>query len=98
MLQPTVPAIVNDLATDRDRGRYNAVSGGAFQLGAITAPVVAGWLLSRSLGGVLITIIVLCLAAVAVLALTLERRISPRVNGVDLAEVSSEVAPPRQVG
>ncbi len=98
MLQPTVPAIVNDLATDRDRGRYNAVSGGAFQLGAITAPIVAGWLLSRSLGGVLITVIVLCLAAVAVLALALERRISPRVNGVDLAEVSSEVAPSRQVG
>ena len=52
MLQPTVPAIVNDLASDRDRGRFNAVSAGAFQVGAITAPVVAGWLLNRQLGGV----------------------------------------------
>ena len=42
MLQPTVPAIVNDLASDRDRGRFNAVSAGAFQVGAITAPIVAG--------------------------------------------------------
>ena len=33
MLQPTVPAIVNDLASDRDRGRFNAVSAGAFQVG-----------------------------------------------------------------
>jgi MFS family permease len=41
MLQPTVPAIVNDLASDRDRGRFNAVSSGAFQVGAITAPVVS---------------------------------------------------------
>ncbi len=83
MLQPTVPAIVNDMASDRDRGRYNAVSAGAFQLGAITAPIVAGWLLSQRRGGVLIAVIVLSLAAVAVLALALERRISPEVNGVE---------------
>ncbi len=82
MLQPTVPAIVNDLASDRDRGRFNAVSAGAFQLGAITAPVVAGWLLDRRLGGVFIAVLLVCLGLVAVLALALERTISPQVNGV----------------
>jgi MFS family permease len=82
MLQPTVPAIVNDLATDRDRGRFNAVSAGAFQLGAITAPVVAGWLLDRRLGGVFIGVLLVGLGLVAVLALALERTISPQVNGV----------------
>ena len=82
MLQPTVPAIVNDLASDRDRGRFNAVSAGAFQLGAITAPVVAGWLLDRRLGGVFIGVLLTCLGLVAVLALALERTISPQVNGV----------------
>ena len=82
MLQPTVPAIVNDLASDRDRGRFNAVSAGAFQVGAIAAPIVAGLLLDRELGGVFIGVIVACLAGVAVLALALERRITPEVNGV----------------
>ena len=82
MLQPTVPAMVNDLASDRDRGRFNAVSAGAFQIGAITAPVVAGILLDRELGRVFIGVIIAGLAGVAVLALALEGQISPRVNGI----------------
>ncbi|HEU5240384.1 MAG TPA: MFS transporter, partial [Ornithinibacter sp.] len=85
VLQPTVPAIVNDLASARDRGRYNAVSAGAFQVGAVTAPVVAGWMLDRRLGDAFIGLIVGCLALVAVLALALERRISPEVNGIEPA-------------
>ena len=82
MLQPTVPAIVNDLASDRDRGRYNAVSAGAFQVGAITAPIAAGVLLDRELGGVFIAVIIGCLAVVALLALALERQVTPAVNGI----------------
>jgi len=82
MLQPTVPAIVNDLANDRDRGRFNAVSSGAFQGGAITAPIVAGLLLERELAGVFIALIITCLGGVALLALALERRITPEVNGI----------------
>jgi len=82
MLQPTVPAIVNDLASDRDRGRFNAVSAGSFQIGAVTAPIVAGWLLSRQLSGVLIGVIVAGLVGVAVLAMALERQITPAVNGI----------------
>ena len=34
LLQPTIPALVNDLAPDHLRGRYNALSSGAFQLAA----------------------------------------------------------------
>ena len=83
VLQPTVPAIVNDLASERDRGRFNAVSAGAFQVGAIAAPVVAGWMLERRLGGAFIAMLLACLGLVAVLALALERRISPEVNGVE---------------
>ena len=85
VLQPTVPAIVNDLASERDRGRFNAVSAGAFQVGAVAAPVVAGWMLDRRLGGAFIGLIVGCLALVAVLALALERRITPEVNGIEPA-------------
>ncbi len=88
MLQPTVPAIVNDLASDRDRGRFNAVSSGAFQLGGITAPVAAGWLLDRRLGGVFVVVLLVSLALVAVLALALERSISPATNGVESPDPS----------
>ncbi|KRE60608.1 MFS transporter [Nostocoides sp. Soil756] len=82
MLQPTVPAIVNDLASDRDRGRYNAVSAMAFQVGAITAPVTAGWLLDRRMAGVFVGMLVVCLGLVALLALALERVVPPAANGV----------------
>ena len=34
LLQPTIPALVNDLAPDHLRGRYNALSSGTFQLAA----------------------------------------------------------------
>jgi MFS family permease len=83
VLQPTVPAIVNDLATERDRGRFNAVSAGAFQVGAVAAPVVAGWMLDRQLGGAFIAMLLGCLGVVALLALALERRITPEVNGLE---------------
>ena len=96
MLQPTVPAIVNDLASDRDRGRFNAVSAGAFQLGAIAAPVVAGWLLDRRLGGVFIGVLLVGLGLVAVLALALERTISPQVNGVATSGRRPAPAPARE--
>src|SRR5690606_19610048 len=49
LLQPTVPAVVNALATDHLRGRYNAVNAAAFNGGAIAAPVVAGLLLGAHL-------------------------------------------------
>ena len=86
MLNPTLPAIVNDLAPAHLRGRYNAASALAFQLGAIAAPVSAGVLRGRGwacrgnrllLGG---------LALMVLLALALERRITPVVNGVEPVE------------
>lgn len=83
VLQPTVPAIVNDLASERDRGRFNAVSAGAFQVGAVAAPVVAGWMLDRRLSGAFIAMLLGCLGLVAVLAIALERRITPEVNGIE---------------
>ncbi|MGL5853552.1 MAG: MFS transporter [Phycicoccus sp.] len=83
LLQPTLPAIVNDLAADHERGRSNALSASAFQVGAVTAPVVAGWLLDRDLAAMFIGVLLTCLGAVACLALALERSITPQVNGVD---------------
>ncbi|HEY7717978.1 MAG TPA: MFS transporter [Pedococcus sp.] len=82
MLQPTVPAITNDLAPDHLRGRYNAVSSGAFQAGTILGPVVAGLLLDHQLAEAYIAMLVGGCALMVWLALLLERRISPSVNGL----------------
>ena len=47
LMQPTIPAVSNDLAADHTRGRYNALNAAAFQGGAILGPVAAGFLLEH---------------------------------------------------
>ncbi|WP_341942578.1 MFS transporter [Microbacterium sp. LWH10-1.2] len=82
MLQPTVPAIYNDLASDRTRGRYNAINAAAFQGGAITGPLVAGVMLGEGLGGWFIGVMVAGALIVCLLALALERVVPQAANGV----------------
>jgi MFS family permease len=92
LLQPTVPAICNDLAPDHLRGRYNAINAGAFQAGTIAGPAVAGVLLQHHLEGVYIGLLVAGCAAIAGLALVLERRITPEVNGLRPSKETATVA------
>ncbi len=82
LMQPTIPAISNDLAADHTRGRYNAINAGAFQMGAILGPVVAGVLLDHGLSAVYIGLMIVGCAAIAAMALALERRVAPEVNGL----------------
>lgn len=82
LLQPTIPAITNDLAPDHLRGRYNAASSGAFQAGAVAGPIAAGFLLRHHWNVQYIGLLVVGCVLIAVLALGLEKRISPQVNGV----------------
>jgi MFS family permease len=82
LLQPTVPAMYNDLASDRNRGRTNAINSAAFQGGAITGPIVAGVLLDLDLQAWYIAVMVLGCVGIAVLASVLERHVTPTVNGV----------------
>jgi MFS family permease len=82
MLQPTVPAMTNDLAPDHLRGRYNAINAAAFQGGTIVGPVVAGLMLQHHLGGVFVAVMVVGSGAIGVMALALERRVSAEANGV----------------
>jgi MFS family permease len=82
LMQPTIPAIANDLASDHTRGRYNAINAGAFQGGAITGPVVAGLLLDHDLAAVYIGLMVVGCLTICAMAGALERRIPPAVNGV----------------
>lgn len=82
LLSPVAPAIVNDLAPDHLRGRYNAVSSGVFQVAAIAGPVVAGQLLGRRLPAVFVAVLLAGCAAMVLLLGRLEAVIPAPANGV----------------
>jgi MFS family permease len=82
LLQPTIPAITNDLSPDHLRGRYNAVMAGAFQVAAITGPVLAGVMLGARFNVEFIALLILGCAVMAVIALAVERRIPDQANGI----------------
>ncbi len=91
MFQPTIPAITNDLAPDHLRGRYNAVNAGAFQGGTIAGPVVAGVMLDRGHDTAFIATIAAGCIAMILLALRVERLVTPTVNGLGPAAGEPEV-------
>jgi MFS family permease len=87
LLQPTIPAIVNDLAPDHLRGRYNALSSASFSLPSIIAPPFAGFLIDHGLAEVYIGLLVVGSIAVAVISVVVvEPRLPVEVNGVKTAE------------
>ena len=82
MLQPTSAAMVNDLAPDHLRGRYNALSSLMFSVAFVVGPVVASFLIGRDLGLVYIGFLVSGCVLLAAIALVVERRLPAHVNGV----------------
>lgn len=91
LLQPSMPALVNDLAPDHLRGRYNAASSGAFQLAQIIAPPVAGFLIGHHLENVYIgSLVVGCVVLAALVIVRLEPQLPPGVNGVREPELLSD--------
>lgn len=69
---PILPAIVNQLAPDHLRGRYNSASTNTWQIGMIMGPVIAGVLLGAGLWALWITLLCSGLVAVAFFALRLK--------------------------
>ncbi|HEY6741981.1 MAG TPA: MFS transporter [Lapillicoccus sp.] len=86
--QPTLPAMVNDLAPDHLRGRYNAAMSISWQSASVAGPAVAGVLIGHGWNSSYIAMLVGGCVLVAWLALATERRLPPRVNGVRDAEES----------
>lgn len=82
---PTFPALVNHLAPDRLRGRYNAVSGVAWNVGNVLGPIYAGLLIGSGAGAWWpVVTAVGCLLA-SVLALRLRHRLTPAQDGREAA-------------
>lgn len=82
MLQPTTSAMINDLAPDHLRGRYNALSSLMFSGAFVIGPVLASVLIARDLGAVYIAVLIVGCAALAAISLWVERQVPAYVNGV----------------
>jgi MFS family permease len=91
--QPTLPAMVNDLAPDHLRGRYNAVMSIAWQSASVVGPAVAGVLIGHGWSSTYIAMLVGGCVVVAWLALVAERRLPAHVNGVHAEEAAIPEAP-----
>ena len=101
LLQPTIPALVNDLAPDHLRGRYNALSSAAFSLAAIIAPPISGALVGHHLGGAYVGMLVVGSLLVGAYAVfRLEPQLPAAVNGVHTPgpATAEPVAAPPVVG
>jgi MFS family permease len=85
---PTVPAIVNDLAPDELRGRYNAANAVSWQAARIVGAPVAGIFLGAGLAAPLLLLFVGGCGVAALLALELERRLPAAANGITAAEAT----------
>ncbi len=79
---PVMPAIVNDLADERVRGRYNALSTMTWTVAGIAGPAMAGILLGAGLATAWVTVCVGGCLLSAVAMARLGRHLTPEQNGV----------------
>jgi MFS family permease len=79
---PLAPAIVNDLAREDMRGRYNALQGMTWTVGSIVGPASAGLLIGHGHPHVWVVCVVGGTAVAAVLFLGLRRHLSDAQDGL----------------
>ena len=82
LMAPTLQPLVNALATDRLRGRYNALSSACFSIAFVVSPAVSALLISRDLALVWLALLVAGCLASAVIALALGGRLTPAQDGL----------------
>ena len=80
LLSPSLAPMVNDLAPEALRGRYNAVFNLSWQGGLAVGPALAGIALGQGLGAVYFVALAATCGLAAVLAYGLERLVPPAAN------------------
>lgn len=83
---PLAPAIVNDLATEELRGRYNALQGMTWTVAMIVGPALAGLLIGSGHAHLWVACTVGGTAVAALLLLRLGGHLSPAQDGLGPAE------------
>jgi len=84
---PLAPALVNDLAPEELRGRYNALQGMTWTVAMIIGPALAGLLIGNDLAHVWVACTVGGTALAALLFLDLRRHLTAQQDGVGAVEV-----------
>jgi MFS family permease len=79
-LAPTLTAIVNDIAPDHLRGRYNGISALGWTTGFLVGPAVAGFALDADAGAALMMVLIAACLVAAVLANKLGERLPASAN------------------
>ncbi len=79
---PTGYAILNDLAPEHLRGRYNSLGFLTWELSATVGPLFASGLLAAGLPTVYVVVMIAVSALAGLSALRLERYLTPAQNGV----------------
>ncbi|MBB5871112.1 MFS family permease [Allocatelliglobosispora scoriae] len=85
LLSPVNPTLINALATDELRGRYNALGSMVWGISGIVGPVSAAPLIGAGLGGLWIGLVVGGCLIASVLALSLRRLLTVDQDGRILA-------------
>jgi hypothetical protein len=80
IMAPTIPAIVNDIAPDELRGRYNGVHALAWSFGSVAGPAMAGLFLGAGAGVALFTINLVGHGAAAFYVTNLKRHLPQGTN------------------
>lgn len=79
---PTGYAILNDLAPEHLRGRYNSLGWLTWELSATVGPLFASGLLAAGLPTVYVVVMIVVSALAGLSALGLQRHLTPAQNGV----------------
>ncbi len=81
MWSPVSPGLLNDIAPEQLRGRYNAMGTGAFGLAGVAGPAFGAMVLGSGHLGVWIAVTVLGCLGGSALILTLRDRLTPAEDG-----------------
>lgn len=92
VLSPTIPAIVNDLAPDNLRGRYNAVYSLSWSAGTSIGPAAAGFFLGAGLAGPFFMLLVGSCGVAALFSHRMGRHLSEEANLIAPSEVEPAAA------
>jgi len=87
LISPVNPTLINALATDELRGRFNALGSMVWSISGIVGPVTAAPLIAGGHSGVWVALTVGGCLVASLLALSLRRLITPEQDGREVAGV-----------